>query len=156
AEHFHQSVVRYRTMEFDRDIITALKEKFPATDITDTVQLINKSVFAKRDLSLFDSDEEAYHQLMLDIITQQKVSTQFILNGAEVKRMFVDGGFSKNSIYMNLLASSFPDMEVFAASMAQATALGTALAIHNSWNDKALPSDIIELKYYSSIQNVTM
>ena len=156
AEHFHQSVIRYRTMEFDRDIITALKEKFPATDITDTVQLINKSLFAKRDLSLFDSDEEAYHQLMLDIITQQKVSTQFILNGAEVKRMFVDGGFSKNSIYMNLLASSFPDMEVFAASMAQATALGTALAIHNSWNDKALPSDIIELKYYSSIQNVTM
>ncbi|MCW3114682.1 MAG: carbohydrate kinase, partial [Segetibacter sp.] len=67
-----------------------------------------------------------------------------------VKRMFVDGGFSKNSIYMNLLAEAFPGMEVFAASMAQATALGTALAIHRSWNDKPVPNDLIELKYYSS------
>lgn len=50
---------------------------------------------------------------------------------------------------MRLLAEAFPDIEVFAASMAQATAVGTALAIHSSWNTKALPGDIIELKYYS-------
>jgi len=51
---------------------------------------------------------------------------------------------------MNLLAARFPDREVFAASMAQATAMGAALAIHNSWNQKPLPNDMIELKYFSS------
>jgi glycerol kinase len=61
----------------------------------------------------------------------------------------VDGGFSKNNIYMNLLARAFPQIEVYAASMAQATALGAAVAIHQHWNTKALPNDIIELKYYS-------
>jgi hypothetical protein len=50
---------------------------------------------------------------------------------------------------MNLLAAAFPEMEVFAASMAQATSVGTALSIHSSWNSKPLPNDIIELKYYS-------
>jgi hypothetical protein len=54
---------------------------------------------------------------------------------------------------MNLLAAVFPHLEVFAASMAQATALGAALAIHRSWNKKALPNDIIQLKYYSLTHN---
>jgi sugar (pentulose or hexulose) kinase len=150
AEHFNQNTIRYRTMEFDPEVIAFLREKFKNAKISDTVKLINESLFAQRDLSSFESDDQAYHQLMLDIMTQQRFSTQLILNGSEVKRMFVDGGFSKNSIYMNLLAEAFPGMEVFAASMAQATALGTALAIHRSWNDKPVPNDLIELKYYSS------
>jgi sugar (pentulose or hexulose) kinase len=156
AEHFHQSPVRYRTMEFDRNVIAALHEKVPPVDHKDTIQLINKSLFAQRDLALFDNDEEAYHQLMRDIITQQKASTGLILKGTNVKRLFVDGGFSKNTIYMNLLAAAFPKLEVFAASMAQATAVGTALAIHTSWNDKAIPADIIELKFFSVAQDVML
>lgn len=154
AEHFNQNTIRYRTMEFDRDVIAFLREKFKNPKISDTVKLINESLFAQRDLSSFESDDQAYHQLMLDIMTQQRFSTQLILNGSEVKRMFVDGGFSKNSIYMNLLAEAFPGMEVFAASMAQATALGTALAIHKEWNEKPLPNDLIELKYYSIPQEM--
>jgi L-fuculokinase len=39
-------------------------------------------------------------------------------------------------------------MEVFAASMPQATAIGAAMAIHPHWNTRSLPGDIIELKYY--------
>jgi glycerol kinase len=61
----------------------------------------------------------------------------------------VDGGFSKNPVFMNLLALVFPGIEIFAASMAQATAIGAALAIHPAWNSKPIPHDIIELKYYS-------
>jgi ribulose kinase len=72
-----------------------------------------------------------------------------ILNGSNVNRIFVDGGFSKNSIYMNLLSLLFPEKEVFAASMAQATALGTALVVHQSLGNCSLPSDLIELKFYS-------
>jgi hypothetical protein len=41
-------------------------------------------------------------------------------------------------------------MEVFAASVAQATAVGAALAIHPDWNQKPIPNNIIGLKYYSS------
>ena len=65
----------------------------------------------------------------------------------------MDGGFGKNVIYMNLLAECFPDIEVYAASMAQASAIGTALSIHEAWNKKSLPNDIIELKYFSSRPN---
>ncbi|MNS97672.1 hypothetical protein D3C72_1320140 [compost metagenome] len=49
---------------------------------------------------------------------------------------------------MNLLAKEFSEVEVFAASMAQATALGAALVIHEHWNTQSIPNDIIELRYY--------
>lgn len=149
SDHFNQSAVKYRSMEFSPEIISTLRKKSGDMDTSDTKKLIKESLFAKRELSSFASDEEAYHQLMLDIMVQQYASTQLVLKGTSVKRIFVDGGFGKNSIYMNLLAMVFPQMEVFAASMAQATAVGTALAIHKQWNKKQLPNDIIELKYYS-------
>jgi ribulose kinase len=121
----------------------------------ETKQLLKESLFSKRELAEFSSYAEAYHQLISDIITQQFASTQLVLKGSIVKRIFVDGGFGKNAVYMNLLALAFPELEVFAASMSQATAVGTALAIHNSWNRKPLPNDIIELKYFSAINPVT-
>ena len=50
---------------------------------------------------------------------------------------------------MNMLSTAFPNLEVFAASVAQASAIGAALAIHPHWNSKPLPTDIISLKYFS-------
>ena len=47
---------------------------------------------------------------------------------------------------MSLLAAAFPDVEVYAATVAQASALGAALAIHNSWNSQPLVADLISLK----------
>lgn len=153
AEHFNQNTIRYRSLDYDPDIINKLRREYPRP--TTTINL-KASAFPGRDLAAFKTDKEAYHQLILDIVEQQRFSTQLIINGTDTKRIFVDGGFSKNAIYMNLLAQCFPGMEIFAASMAQATAVGTALSIHKAWNKKALPNDIIELKYYGRGQAVEL
>ena len=79
-----------------------------------------------------------------------------VVLGASDGRSGTYGGFSKNAIYMNLLAAAYPQMEVFAAAMAQATAVGTALAIHRSWNEKPFPNDIIELKYYAGTHDALL
>ena len=151
SEYFHQNPLRYRTLPFNQEVISNLKKR--NGKVSGSPQPPHFSAFGNRDLAEFSDDEEAYHQLMLDIIDQQYASTQLVLKGTDAKRIFVDGGFGKNSVYMNLLAAVFPHLEVFAASMAQATALGAALAIHRSWNKKALPNDIIQLKYYSLTHN---
>lgn len=148
ADHFNQNTIRYRTINYNAGIIGRLQSEMPARPGPVNLKV---SAFPKRELSLFKTDKEAYHQLILDIIVQQVFSTQLVLKGTVAKRIFVDGGFSKNAIYMNLLALFFPEMEIFAASMAQATAVGTALSIHKAWNKEVLPNDIIELKYYGKI-----
>jgi sugar (pentulose or hexulose) kinase len=109
---------------------------------------LEASVFGKRELAAFDSFGQAYHRLMMDIMEQQVASTRLVLHDTGVRRIFVDGGFGRNQVYMHLLAAAFPDMEVFAASIPQATAMGAALAIHSAWNKRILPGDIIDLKYY--------
>jgi len=108
------------------------------------------AVAGERDLSVFENDTEAYHQGMIDLVQRQYQSTQLVLGNTGARRVFVDGGFSKNAVFMNLLAAAFPGMEVYAASMAQATAAGAALAIHDHWNQRALPNDLIRLNYYAA------
>lgn len=141
ADHFNQNIVKYRNIEFNPEIVAALKQNAQAANN-----------FSDREISSFANDEEAYHQLMIDIVAQQVKSTQLVLNDSPVKRLFVDGGFSRNAAYMNLLSTAFPHLEVYAASMAQATALGAALAIHSAWNKKRLPNTLIKLQYYSAAQ----
>jgi glycerol kinase len=153
AEHFNQDAIRFRTMSFDPEVINKLQQSIQQNKHSGP--FLKESVFKDRDLTIFSDEIEAYHQLIIDLIHQQVYSTRLVLKGTFVKRIFVDGGFSKNAVYMNLLANAFPDIEVFAASMAQATALGAALAIHNSWNNKPIPGDIIELKYYAQSKTVT-
>ncbi|HTE01305.1 MAG TPA: FGGY family carbohydrate kinase [Mucilaginibacter sp.] len=138
AEHFNVDVIRFRNVVFEQAIVNQLK-----------ANITQDQGFGERELSDFKSDTEAYHQLILDLVRMQAASTQLVLHGTSVKRIFVDGGFSRNSVFMHLLAAAFPQVEVYAASMAQATAVGAALAIHEEWNSRAVPSDIIELKYYS-------
>jgi glycerol kinase len=132
-------------MIFDPEINIRLKSKF--------VENVN---FAGRDLSVFNNAAEAYHQLIGDLVRLQIASTRMVLEGTEVRRIFVDGGFSKNSVFMHLLAASFPEMEIFAASMAQASAVGAALVLHQQWNTKNIPNNIIELKYYSANQSMAI
>jgi sugar (pentulose or hexulose) kinase len=152
ADHFNKEVNYYTQVGYNPSWIKSFQE----IDIQETggsTAMIQQSMFEKRSLIDFQSYEEAYHQLMLDIVTQQYYSTQLVLKGTDVKRIFVDGGFGKNEIYMNLLADVFPSIEVFAASMPQATALGAALSMHISWNKNSLPNSIIELKYFSPAHN---
>ena len=154
AMYFDMSTAVFKTMAYKPEIIQKLQQQQQQQQKKSSVRqeqanALPTSGFAERDLAVFSSGLEAYHQFIIDLVAQQVASSHLLLQGTGVKRIFVDGGFGKNAIYMNLLAAAFPDKEVYAASMAQATAIGTALAIHSVWNTQPMPNDIIELKYYA-------
>ena len=152
AEHFHKPADHYKKVKYDASLIQSSSKV--RAKIGEDDMLMKQSAFGARNLADFTSYEEAYHCLMLDIMSQQQASTQLVIQNTGVKRIFVDGGFSKNVVYMNLLAEAFPHFEVFAASVAQATAIGAALSIHKYWNTKTIPGDMIELKYYAVPQKM--
>ncbi|PXY42218.1 carbohydrate kinase [Flavobacterium cheongpyeongense] len=150
AEHFKVPFDTFKEVYFDKKIVSNLRAVnfqivYPKKYDYD---ILKECPFQKRDLSVFKTYEIGYHQLMLDLVEQQVFSTNLVIHNSPVKKIFVDGGFSKNSIFMNLLAEAFPDVEVYAASMAQASALGAALAIHQNWNPKPIQNDLIDLKFY--------
>jgi sugar (pentulose or hexulose) kinase len=133
AEYYQTPVNYYQQVAFDPAIFA----------------LLQTSEFAGRSLDGFPSYEMAYHRLIMHIMEQQRRSTELVTAGTPVKRIFVDGGFGRNPVYMHLLAAAFPHMEVYAASVAQATAVGAALAIHQHWNQQPLPGDLVEMRLYT-------
>ena len=135
AAYFHKASDYYKTVEVDAREVASGEFSFSGSH-----------------LSEFNDYEEAYHHLVRDIVTQQVKSTNLVLQGTPVKKIFVDGGFAKNKIYMTMLANSFREFEICAATISQASALGAGLAIHKNWNSNPLPIDIIELKCYSNTQ----
>jgi L-fuculokinase len=145
AFHFGVPLDHYKHVAFNAELLDTLQ-----SDNVTALTGVHTSAFAQHNLSEFKNYEQAYHQFIFDIILQQKVSTSLVLGSKKVTRIFVDGGFAKNPVYMNLLAGAFPNMEVFAASVSQATAIGAALAIHKDWNTKQVPADMIDLKYYAA------
>ncbi|HEV2482000.1 MAG TPA: FGGY family carbohydrate kinase [Puia sp.] len=148
AAHFHTAPARAANVHFDPECVARLRSSNETANDNDDITPVTASVFHQRELKSFANFEEAYHQLMLDIMDQQIISTRLVLHDTDVRRIFVDGGFGRNQLYMHLLAEAFPGVEVFTASIPQATAMGAALAIHRHWNSHPLPGDIIELKYY--------
>jgi sugar (pentulose or hexulose) kinase len=129
AGHMHDEAVRKLNERFHKD------ENFYK-------QVQYNHRFEISDLQTY---EEAYHQLISDLIQKQKESTNLIMQD-NIKSIFVDGGFSKNTIFMQLLAQSYPNHKVYSADLHQATSLGSALAIHNEWTNKPLPEKLITLE----------
>jgi sugar (pentulose or hexulose) kinase len=149
STHFNTDVDYYKTVAADKKLIGKVRTGHSVRQHASETAMVGQSHFAERKLESFNNYEEAYHQLIADIMNQQFRSTSIVLKGTVVKRIFVDGGFSQNPIYMELLAAAFPEIEVYAASMPQASALGAALVIHHHWNKGPVPSDIISLQLYS-------
>ncbi len=109
ADYFGVAVDTYTQVAYDKDLIEQLRQRAAPADAGSdrTGQLLSMqgSRFGERDLTTFARYEEAYHQLMLDILSQQVRSIRLVLGGSllhptPVKRLFVDGGFGKNPIYM--------------------------------------------------------
>ncbi len=149
ADYFNKDVNYFKDVQYDRDLVWILRSKYKqATPSSSDLGDLRECAFVERNLNLFKSYEEAYHQFMLDLVAQQVASLNLAIGRSDVKKIFVDGGFSKNEIYMNLLAETYFNKQVFAAEVAQASALGAAMVIHENWNTLPLNKEVISLKRY--------
>ena len=154
AAHFKKEYNYYQAINYDVYLLKHIKLQLGSKQNEAGSAMVGASGFSERNLADFATYEEAYHQLIADIIVQQVRSTNLVLNDSPVKKIFVDGGFSKNPIYMHLLSEYYNDKEVYAASIPQASAMGAALSVHQIWNSKPIPSDLISMKFFSSNQSV--
>ena len=152
AEYFQKGKTFYQTVAYDAGIISDMKSENKKHYFDPANLPAGVFAFGQRSLSDFKNFEEAYHRLMMDIMEQQQISTSRILSGNSVEKIFVDGGFSGNAIFMQLLANAFPSVDVFAASVARASALGAAMTIHERWNRLTRSTGLIELKPYKRIE----
>ncbi|MEP6683427.1 MAG: FGGY family carbohydrate kinase [Parafilimonas sp.] len=147
AEYFNKPADYYTTVKYDASCIKKINRKNISPAVANAHAMVQQTLFKDRELTKFKTYEQAYHQFIFDVMIQQVHSLKLVLQD-NIKKIFVDGGFSKNDVYMSLLAASFPAIEVYAAKVSHASALGAALVMHKHWNKNAVPNNLIELKKY--------
>lgn len=99
------------------------------------------------DFFVFENFIEGYHQLMIELCDLTIRSINLILNEEDdTDEIFISGGFSKNELFLKLLASSFPSKKVYVADVNNATALGAAMVVFRKVANGMEPSFNIGLK----------
>ena len=150
-EHYQASPTQYKSVEFNASYLEVLDDQMkniPSVDQAHMDYLVDCD-FNARDLNKFPTYELAYVQLMIDLACQQIFSLRLLLKeGTPVTKILVDGGFSKNSLYMNFLVHAFPAFEIYGAEVAQASSLGAALMMHETWNTNEIPMDLVKIKKF--------
>lgn len=137
AAHFALPTDFFTSMKFDESLYQVCLKKYKDHAYAN---------FEEVDLMEIGSPDLSYYVLMHYLMQAQAQSTRLLLKHGAVSKILVDGGFSRNGIFMQMLAESFAEQDVFASEVPQATAMGAALVLHKYWNDKEIPQTIIDLK----------
>ena len=137
AKHFRKPEHEYKSIPL-QTLMDVVGSK-PIRDISGAFETLDADAFA--------SFESAYAYLIEELVARQVIATNLVLSN-DVKTLYVDGGFSNNPLFMTLLAKAYPDHKVFATDVAQASAMGAAMAIHQHWTSKGVPGNILGLRAY--------
>lgn len=133
----------YQSIQFDQQIFEKLDSHI-FVEVNDFNP--HHFIFSSRNLQDFSTFKEAYHQLILDLVSLQVCSIQLVIQDTNVKSIYVDGGFSVNHVYMHMLSNRLSAYRVYAATVPHASAMGAAVVMHEHWNGHTVPTDIVQCK----------
>jgi glycerol kinase len=100
----------------------------------------------KANLELFGSFEEAYHQLVLDLVYMQAECVELARGKSKTKKLFMAGRLCQSDVFVKMLATRLSEMEVFVPIRSSVTPLGAAIAMHGSWNNENDLQDILKFR----------
>ncbi|WOK07030.1 FGGY family carbohydrate kinase [Imperialibacter roseus] len=151
SEFFDIDYQTYKTVAWKKDFKTKKK--------TDKELLFDHSVLhperfgfvnnPKQDLSIFESYEDAYFHLMDELTDLQIASLKLAIGDTDIKRIFIDGGFSSNEVFVKMLADKLPTYKIYSTSFALGTALGAALLVNYRTITKEFLSKNYNVKKHS-------
>ena len=128
-KHFGVSEDYHRHVKFDYDtyfeIIHDFEHMFKWESIVDP-DMPEKTKIP------YDKFEDAYHQLMTELVMLQIKSIKTVVGNDDIKRLYVDGGFSDNDLYIKLLSHNFRNMKLRTTDSSLGSALGAAVSISDS------------------------
>jgi sugar (pentulose or hexulose) kinase len=91
----------------------------------------------------FSSVEEAYHQMVVDLARLAMGGLDLITpKKNDTKSIFISGGFARNEIFVRLIATWMPGINVYTSEMDNSTALGAALSVWDKAFNNIPKSDL--------------
>ena len=125
---------------FKHDLKNLSKESFD-NHLLDTISTSTQRYFSfpllnmeempasATDLSLFTTFESAYYQMIWELSTYQIKAIKIATEGKVFQRMYIDGGFSKNNIFIQSLKIQLPSTEIIVSEFSSGASLGAAMQV---------------------------
>ncbi|MGR3810729.1 FGGY family carbohydrate kinase [Jiulongibacter sp. NS-SX5] len=146
SRHFHQTPEHCLQIKFDRAIVKKLRQTVSQVRPEGTeLGAMFDSPFMERNLNLFSCIEEAYHQFIMDLVAQQIASIRLTIDHQINRKIYVEGGLAKNSVFMNLLSEAFYDKTIYKVNFRNTASIGAALAIKEAWTTESFSAETLEL-----------
>ncbi|MBX2871995.1 MAG: carbohydrate kinase, partial [Saprospiraceae bacterium] len=92
--------------------------------------------------------EEAFHQLMWELMQLQISKAELAIGESPIKKIYIDGGFADNRVYVALLARQFTAAKIRTTASPLGSALGAAMVIANETIGKKFLKRNYALKKY--------
>jgi sugar (pentulose or hexulose) kinase len=146
SRHFDVNKDYYKTVKPDSRELSWLmgkKEKRIYFQHSFREDYIDQSV----NLRIFRSFEEAYHQLIHDLVSLCMESLSLIIPADDKTQIvYISGGFAKNEIFVKLMAAWLAGKKVYTSEIDNATALGAAMIVWENSFGKVAPAMDLGLK----------
>ncbi len=134
-KHFDKESGDHRNMKFNPDTYAKLNQDYAHYFHFESIK-INREQPSVTSLMPFQSFEEAYHQLMMELVELQIQSCERAIGNTHIARLYIDGGFADNDIYVRLLTNHFQDLKIRTTQSPLGSALGAAMVISSKEPDK--------------------
>ncbi len=102
---FQKEYGYHREIVFDNEIYAKLKQDYQRFFKFKEIQAARDQPL-ETNIDHFSTFEEAYHQLLLELMELQVQSINRAIGDSKITRIYVDGGFADNSVYVKLLSIS--------------------------------------------------
>jgi len=125
-QHYQKEYGYHRDVIFDPDLYQSLKTG-PQCCFRFKSISIQREQPGSTTLDGLESFEEALHQLMLELVELQVACINRAIGTTNIKKIYIDGGFADNSLYVQMIADSFPDFKLRTTKSPLGSALGAAI-----------------------------
>ena len=127
CKHFVKGYSDHRHVQFDPLIYQQLRERH---EYFFSFQLIRRNNNPDQtSLDQMSSFEMAFHQLMFELMEIQIEKIKIAIGNSKIKRIYIDGGFADNQIFVELIAQAFPGIKLRTTRSPLGSALGAAMVI---------------------------
>lgn len=129
AQHFKVPEDYHKKVKFNFDIFFAIIKDFEHCFHWESITVDN---MPKTTRYSYDRFEHAYHQLMIELVLLQVEHIKIATAGDTIEKLYIDGGFSDNDVYIKLVSHYLRNMELRTTDSSLGSALGAAIAISDS------------------------
>ena len=133
CDHFRKPEDYYKKVKTDNQLSATLKSKFNGKKVFFQTGPYSRDLKDYIDMYEFSNFEEAYHQLMNELGDLTVEAVNLVLPAIdETENIYITGGFSKNELFLKLIAKAYPSKFVYTSEIANGSALGAALVVSGS------------------------